>query len=82
MLSLVNELENRIKDLDKLVDSLGKPQALLVNDLHVKLNASHSLLQVAKLLSEPARESMLSKIRDSLNVLEETIASHSSVKTS
>ena len=83
MLSLVNELENRIKDLDKLVDSLGTPQALdLVNDLGVRLSASQNLLQVAKLLREPARESMLSKIRDSLNDLEEAIASRSSVKTS
>ena len=83
MLSLVNELENRIKDLDKLVDSLVTPQALdLVNDLRVKLNASHKLLQVAKLLREPARASMLSKIRDSLNDLEEAIASRPSVKTS
>ncbi len=83
MLSLVNELENRIKDLDKLVDSLGTPQALdLVNDLRVRLSASQNLLQVAKLLREPARESVLSKIRDSLNDLEEAIASRSSVKTS
>lgn len=72
-----------MKDLDKLVDNLGKPQPLdLVNDLRVKLNASHKLLQVAKLLREPARESMLLKVRDSLNDLEEAIASRSSVKTS
>ena len=83
MLSLVNDLENRVRDLDKLVDSLGTPRALdLVNDFRVKLNASHKLLQVAKLLREPARESMLSKIRDSLNELEEALASRSSVKTS
>ena len=81
MPSRVNELENRLKDLDKLVANLGKSQALdLVNDLRVKLNASRNSLQVAKLLREPARESMLSKIRDSLNDLEEAIASRSSVK--
>jgi hypothetical protein len=84
---LDDELENRIKNLGKLVDSLhatsdqmsfsGKPHALdLVNDLRVRIKASHNLLRVAKLLSEPARKSMLSKLRDSLNDLEESIASH------
>jgi hypothetical protein len=88
-----NELENRIKSLDKIVDSLlatpdqvsssGKPHVRnLVNDLRVKIKASHNLLRVAKVLSEPARESMLSKIRDSLNDLEESVASHFGVKTS
>ena len=87
-----NELENRIKNLDKLVDSLhatpdpmsfsGKPHALnLVNDLRTKIKASNNLLRVAKLLSEPVRESMFSKLRDSLNDLEEVIASHLGVKT-
>jgi hypothetical protein len=90
--ALDDELENRIKNLDKLVDSLhassdqmpfsGKPHALdLVNDLRVRIKASYNLLRVAKLLSEPARESMLSKIRDSLNDLEESIASLLGVKT-
>ena len=90
--ALDNELENRTKNLDKLVDSLhatsdqmsfsGKPHALdLVNDLRMRIKASHNLLRVAKLLSEPARESMLSKIRDSLDDLEESIASHLGVKT-
>ncbi len=91
--ALDNELENRIKNLDRLVDSLhatpdqmsfsGKPHALdLVNDLRAKIKASHNLLQVAKLLSEPARESMFSKVRDSLNDLEESIASDLGVTTS
>jgi hypothetical protein len=90
--ALDNELENRIKNLDKLVDSLHatpnpmcfsrKPHALdLVNDLRTKIKASNNLLRVAKLLSEPARESMFSKLRDSLNDLEEVIASHLGVKT-
>jgi hypothetical protein len=90
--ALDNELENRIKNLDKLVDSLrassdqlsfsGKPHALdLVNDLRVRIKASHNLLRVAKLLSEPARESMFSKISDSLNDLEESIASRLGAKT-
>ena len=91
--ALDDELENRIKNLDKMVDSLlatpdqvsfsGKPHAVdRVNDLRVKIKASHNLLRVAKLLSEPARESMFSKIRDSLNALEESIASRLGVKTS
>ena len=91
--ALDNELENRIENLDKIVDSLlatpdqtsssGKPHVLnLVNDLRVKIKASHNLLRVAKLLSEPARESMFAKIRDSLNDLEESIASRLGVKTS
>lgn len=89
--ALENELENRLKNLDKLVDSLqatsdqmsfsGKPHALdLVNDLRAKINASRNLLRVAKLLSEPARESMFSKVRDSLDDLEESIASHLVIK--
>jgi hypothetical protein len=91
--ALDDELENRIKNLDKLVDSLnatsdqmsfsGNPHVLnLVNDLRVKIKASYNLLRLAKLLSEPARESMFSKIRDSLNDLEESVASHFGVKTS
>lgn len=91
--ALENELENRIQNLDKLVDSIhaaldqesfsGKPHALdLVNDLRMKLKASHNLFRVAKLLSEPARESMFSKVRDSLNDLAEVIASHLGVKMS
>jgi len=91
--ALDNELENRIKNLDKIVDSLlatpdqmsfsSKPHVLnLVNDLRVKIKASHNLLRVAKLLSEPARGSVFSKIRDSLNDLEESVASHIGVKTS
>ncbi len=85
-------MEDRVKNLDRLVDSLhatpdqvsfsGKPRVLdLVTDLRVKIKASHNLLRVAKLLSEPARKSMFSKIRDSLNDLEEAIASHLGVTT-
>lgn len=91
--ALDNELENRIKNLEKLVDSLpatsdqmsfaGKPHALdLVNDLRAKIKANQNLLQVAKLLSEPARGSMFSKVRNSLNDLEESIASHLVVRAS
>jgi hypothetical protein len=46
-----------------------------MNDLRVKIKATHNMLRVAKLLSEPARESMLSKVRDSLNDLEDIVAS-------
>jgi len=86
-----NDLENRIINLDKLVDSTyaargqesfpGKPHALdLVNDLRVKIKASDNLFRVAKLLSEPARESMFSKVHESLNDLEEVVASQLGVK--
>jgi hypothetical protein len=84
--ALENDLENRINNLGKLVDSVsfalgqesfsGKPHALdLMNDLRVKIKATHNMLRVAKLLSEPARESMLSKVRDSLTDLEDVVAS-------
>jgi len=79
------EIENRIKNLDMLVDKIhaardqvpfsGKPGDL-VHNLRVKIRASHDMVRVAKLLSEPARESMFRKVRDSLNDLEEAIASH------
>lgn len=86
-----NKLENRLQNLDKLVHSVqaalrqvsfsGKPRALdLMYDLHVKIKATHNMLRVAKLLSEPARESMLSRVRDSLNELEDSIATHLDVE--
>jgi len=86
-----NELEIRIKNLENLVQSVhgalrqvsfsGKLRALdLMNDLRVKIKATHNMLRVAKLLSEPARESMLSRVRDSLKELEETIAAHLDVE--
>jgi hypothetical protein len=89
--ALDNNLENRINNLDKLVDSInsalgqetfsGKPDALdLVNDLHLKIRATHNMLRVAKLLREPARESMLSKVRDSLNDFEHIVASRFGVE--
>jgi hypothetical protein len=86
-----NELENRIKNLDKLVYSVhealqqvsfsGKPRALdLMNDLLVKIKATDNMLRVANLLSEPARGSMLSRVRDSLDELEAAIASNMDVE--
>jgi hypothetical protein len=82
-----NELENRIRNLEKLANSLeaalgresfsAKPRALdLLTDLRLKIKASWNMFRVAKLLSEPARESMLSKVRDSVNDLEGVVASH------
>ncbi len=81
-----NELENRLRNLEKLVDSVGASQDQMsftrnaqaldtLKDLRAKIKACHDLLRVAKLLSDPARESMFSKIHDSLHDLEESIAS-------
>jgi hypothetical protein len=86
-----NELGIRINNLDRLVHSVhgalrqvsfsGKLRALdLMNDLRVKIQATHNMLRVAKLLSEPARESMLLRVRDSLKELEEAIAAHLDVE--
>jgi hypothetical protein len=89
--ALENDLENRIKNMDKLVESVhvaldhesfpGKRHTLdLVNELRLKIKASHNMLRVAKLLGEPARESMLSSVRNCLNDLEEVVASRLGVK--
>jgi hypothetical protein len=86
-----NELAIRLKNLDKLVFSVhaalcqvsfsGKFRALnLMNDLRLKIKATHNMLRVSKLLSEPARESMLSKVRDSLDELEVATATHLDVE--
>ena len=86
-----NELENRIRNLERLANSLqaalgresfsGKPHTLdLLNDLRLKINASSKMFRVAKLLSEPARESMISKVRDTVNDLEGVVASHFGVE--
>ena len=86
-----NELENRIRNLERLANSLqaalaresfsGKPHTLdLLNDLRLKTKASSKMFRVAKLLSEPARESMLSRVRDSVNDLEGIVASHFGVE--
>ena len=88
---LENELENRIENLDKLLHSvhaaLGqesfsrKTHALdLVIDIRMKIKASHKMLQLALLLSEPARESMLLRVRNCLNTLEEESASHLGIR--
>ena len=86
-----DELENRIKNLQKLADSVqaalgrqsfsGKHQALeLADDLRLKIGANWKMFQVARLLREPARESMLSRVRSSVDELEEEIATHFGVE--
>jgi hypothetical protein len=86
-----NELENRIKNLERLAVGIqaalgrqsfsGKLQALdLASDLRLKITASWKMFQVAKLLREPARESMLSRVRYSVDELEEVVASHFGVE--
>jgi hypothetical protein len=88
---LENELENRVENLDKLLHSVhatleqqsfsGKTHALdLVIDIRMKIKASHKMLQLAPLLSEPARESMLLRVRNCLNTLEEESASHLGIR--
>jgi hypothetical protein len=89
--TLENKLENRLKNLDKLVRSVhaalqqvsfsGKLRALdLMSALGVKIKATHNMFRVAKLLSKPARESMLLRVCDSVNDLEEVIASNLDVE--
>jgi len=86
-----NKLENRLKNLERLADSIqaalsrqsfaGKLQALdLASDLRLKITDSWKMFQVAKLLREPARESMLSRVRYSVDELEEVVASHFGVE--
>jgi len=86
-----NQLQNRIENLDRLANSVqaalgrqsfsGKHQALdLANDLRLKIVANRKMFQVAKLLREPARASMLSRVNSSLNELEEAIALHFGVE--
>jgi hypothetical protein len=85
------ELENRINNLERLAESIqaalgresfsGKPHALdLASDLRLKIKASWKMFRVAKLLSEPARESMLLRVRDSVNDLEDVVASYFGVE--
>jgi hypothetical protein len=88
-----NELENRLKNLERLAESvqgalgreslsaLGKVRALdVVSDLRVKTKASWKIFRVAKLLSEPARGSMLAQVRETVEELEEVVASQFGVE--
>jgi hypothetical protein len=84
-------LENRIKNLDKLVCSVhaalyrvsfsGKLRALdLMTELRVKIGATHNMFMVAKVLREPARQSLLSRVGKSVDDLEKIIAAHFDVE--
>jgi hypothetical protein len=88
---LENDLDNRLENLEKLVESIaaalgqerfsGKPRALdLVNDLRVKIKANQNMFRVGKLLSEPARNSVISRVADSLHELEQFVASNLGVE--
>ena len=78
-------IEIRIQNLDKLVYSVyaavdresfeGKRHALeAIANLRVKIKATLNMFRLARLLSEPARESMLARVRDSVGGLENDIA--------
>jgi hypothetical protein len=78
-------LEIRIQNLDALVHSVhaaldrepfeGKHQALnVIASLRMKIKATLNMFRLARLLREPARESMLLRVRDSVNGLESDVA--------
>ncbi len=84
-LTLENELENRLRNLERLAESIeaalaresfsGKPQALdVATDLRMKIKANWRMFRLARLLSEPARESMLLKVRESVDDFEDVVA--------
>ena len=90
-IGLENELENRMRNLERLAESIeaalglesfsGKPHALdLASDLRIKIKASWTMFRLARLLSEPARESMLVKVWESVNDLEDIVASNFGVE--
>jgi hypothetical protein len=81
------ELDIRIKNLRLLLENVcsalaqesfaGQPQALdVANDLCLKIRATENMFRVGKLLSEPARSSVLRSVQASLNDLENLIASN------
>jgi hypothetical protein len=86
-----SELENRLRNLEKLADSVqaalgresfsGKPRALdVASDLRLKVRACWKMFRVAKLLSEPARGSMMAQVRESANELEDLVATQFGVE--
>lgn len=86
-----DELENRLRNLERLADSVqaalgresfsGKPRALdVASDLRLKVSASWKMFRVAKLLSEPARGSMMSQVREAAGELEDVVATHFGVE--
>jgi hypothetical protein len=90
-IGLENELGNRMRNLERLAESIaaalgqesfsGKPHALdLASDLRMKIKASWTMFRLARLLSEPARESMLVKVWESVNDLEDVVASNFGVE--
>lgn len=89
--TMENGLENRIKNLDKLVCNVhaalhrvsfsGKLRALdLMTELRVKIGATHNMFMVAKVLREPARQSLLSRVGKSVDDLEKIIATYFDVE--
>jgi hypothetical protein len=90
-IGLENELQNRIRNLERLAESIeaalgreafsGQPHAIdLASDLRVQIKASWKMFRLARLLSEPARESMLAKVGESVNDLEDAVASNFGVE--
>jgi hypothetical protein len=85
-----SELENRAKSLSKFLKPLDvddraphsrQPHALdPLSELKVKVEATYNMLRVAKLLREPARQSLLSKVRESLDDLERIFAANFEVE--
>jgi len=86
------EVQDRLRDLDDLVDRISAANRDKVSisgktsvpdtlrDLRAIVKANHDEVLVAQLLSHPARESMLLKVRDSLRNLEKMLAYHLGVK--
>jgi hypothetical protein len=84
-------LEYRLRNLERLAESIeaalgresfsGKPDALdLASGLRIKIQASWKMFRLARLLSEPARRSMLLKVWESVDELEDVVASHFGVE--
>jgi hypothetical protein len=80
-----------MRNLQRLAESIevalgresfsGKPHAIeLASDLRMKIKASWKMFRLARLLSEPARESMLVKVGESVNDLEDAVASNFGVE--
>lgn len=83
--ALETEVANQLAKLDKLVGDLQADRDRwsaadkdFMHQLRQRVNAGHRTLLVAKLISEPARESLFLKLHDSLNDVEELMASLSS----
>jgi len=78
-------LENRLGNLERLAESVhaalgresfsGRPHALdQASDLRLKIRASRKMFRVAKLLSEPARGSMMAQVLETVDELEDVVA--------